>query len=1142
MKNFLSIFVKRDFLSLFWACAAGSFGDNLLRTAFAAFIAFNLNSFTYHQYSLYVAAALVCYMLPFFIFSGLSGQVSDKFPKSKVVQIIKFTEIATAFLAAVGFYIKSPSFLIGVIFLLGMQGAFLTPVKFAFIPQIARRDQLIYANGIMEAGHYISILAGTLLGLMFAKSPSLGLNVACPAMIVVSVLGFLASLFITLSTPAKKAVHININIFKSLYDTAKLCFKKKNIFLTMLAICWFWILGAIFIMQLPDLSQNILHTDDNVLTYLLAIFSVSVAVGALLCRKLLRTAVSVKYVPLSMIVMSLAMLDLSLIIAGIQSSMEIVDLHTFLTTFTGIRLSVDICLISLCSGLYIVPLTSLLQVLSASSMRGRIFAASTFFNACAVLFASLCAMALLSLGFGTPLIITILSILNVLGAVYICKLLPDYVLRSALFFILNTLYTINVKGLDNYKHAGPGTVIMASNNSFLDPLIMAAVLPNDIAFVVDGTIAKRFWVKIFLRFIKHYPIDPTNPMAVKTIIDEIKKGRRVVIFPEGRISTTGGVMKIYSGPAMIAERSGAKILPVFIQGTQYSRFSYFGRKLRHRPNVEFVLNIMPPVKLELPENLRSRERRYKAEDQVYDLMTNMRYKSANIDATLFRSLIEASDFAGRGVRALEDINRKGVDFATLLTGSFLLGKKFSEITQEGEFTGVLLPNMNACALTIFGLMAYGRVPAMINFSSGVKNILSACRSAQIKTMLTSKLFVAKGGLQPIIDAIKEAGIKIVYLEDIQKTITLFDKLQALAKSNFPYFSYKRSCKNPAPNLPAVILFTSGSEGVPKGVALSHRNINANRCQLSSLISFGLEDKFFNALPMFHSFGLVCGLFMPLLNGASVFLYPSPLHYKIVPELVYDRNATIIFGTDTFLNAYGKTAHPYDFYSLRYAAVGAEKLKDETFRLWAEKFGIRILEAYGATEMAPGISFTTPMYFKRGTVGRLFPGLQYRIEQIPGIEEGGRLWVKGDNVMLGYLKEDNPGIIQKPEDGWYDTGDIVEFDAEGFITIKGRAKRFAKIAGEMVSLSAVEMALAQLWPNYMQAVVRASDPKRGEQLIVYTTNPEAKPGDILDFLRKNGFSELWAPKKVNYIEEMPIMGTGKVNYVALQERADKEYGA
>ena len=1132
MKKLLEVFTRRDFIALFWACAAGSFAGNMLRTAFAAFIAFNINASGFRQYSGYSLAALVCYMLPFFIFCGLSGQTADKFPKAKVIQFVKLTEVFTALAAAFGFYIKSPVFLIVVTFLMGTQSAFLTPVKYAVIPQIVRQDQLVNANSLMEAGRHLSILAGTLLGLLFVKSPYLGLNVACPSMICIALLGYISSLFMS-KKGSSKDLKIHRNIFKTLYLEAKLCVKNKNLFLCLLAIAWFWIISAIFMIILPDFCDNILGADEKVLNYLLSIFTSGIALGALLCRKLLKGAVSVKYLPLCLIIMSVAMVDLSFAVWGTGGLEAGVSLKGFLSAFDGVRISLDLIFIAICSGLYIVPLISLLQQLSSEVMLGRIFAASTFLNAFAVMCASVGAMVLLGMGSGIPLVIIGLAVLNLACSVYICKLLPDYVLRGALFFILNTLYRIKVKGLDNYRAAQGKTIILANNNSFLDPLILAAVLPDDIAFVVDGTVAKRFWVRIFLQFIRHYPVDASNVMAVKTIIDEVKKGRKIVIFPEGRISTTGGVMKIYPGPAMIAEKSGAQLLPVFIQGTEYSRFAYFGRKLRHRPSSGFTVNIMPAVTLDLPDDLKSRERRYKAEDRVYDLMTNVRYRSCDIDKTVFKGLIDASYFAGRSVRALEDVNRKGVDYATLLTASFILGKKFTKFTKEGEFIGIVLPNINACAVSVFGLMAYGRVPAMINFSSGVKNILSACRSSAIKTVISSKLFIKKAGLESVESALKEAKIKIIYLEDIQKTVSALDKIKGLMMSKFPYFSYKRTCKNANPNSPAVILFTSGSEGVPKGVVLSHRNINANRCQLQSIIFYGLEDKFFNALPMFHSFGLVIGMFMPLLSGASVFLYPSPLHYKIVPELVYDRNATVLFGTDTFLNAYGKTAHPYDFYSLRFAAVAAEKLKDETFKLWSEKFGIRVLEAYGATEVGPGLALTTPMFFKRGTVGKLWPGIEYKLEAVPGIEEGGRLWVKGDNVMLGYLKEDNPGVIQPPEDGWYDTGDIVDFDKDGFMVIKGRAKRFAKIAGEMVSLTAVETAITHLWPDFMHAVVRAPDAKRGEQLIVYTTKTDAKVSDLQDFFRKEGYSELWVPKKINYIEEMPLMGSGKVNYVRLE---------
>jgi len=442
-------------------------------------------------------------------------------------------------------------------------------------------------------------------------------------------------------------------------------------------------------------------------------------------------------------------------------------------------------------------------------------------------------------------------------------------------------------------------------------------------------------------------------------------------------------------------------------------------------------------------------------------------------------------------------------------------------------------------VAFFALGAYGRVPAMLNYTAGARGVVDACAAANIATVVTSRRFIELARLGPLAEALA-ANVRLVYLEDVRAKIGRGERLAGILRRPFARRIHRRA--GVKPDDPAVILFTSGSEGAPKGVALSHRNLLANCHQIASRVAFNPTDIAFNALPVFHSFGLTGGLVLPLVAGVKTFLYPSPLHYRIVCELVYDTNASVLFGTDTFLAGYARVAHAYDFYNVRYVFAGAEKVREETRRAWMEKFGLRILEGYGVTETAPVLATNTPMQFKAGTVGRFLPGIRHRLEKVPGIDEGGRLYVAGPNVMRGYLRRESPGVLETLGDGWHDTGDIVTVDDEGYVRIVGRVKRFAKIGGEMVSLGAIEAALAAEWPESAHAVVAVPDPRKGEQLVLVTTREGTTREVAGHVARERGLPELAAPRHVLVVAAMPLLGTGKTDYVAVRSLVDERIAA
>ena len=704
-------------------------------------------------------------------------------------------------------------------------------------------------------------------------------------------------------------------------------------------------------------------------------------------------------------------------------------------------------------------------------------------------------------------------------------------LKIFLRWLLVLMYRVELTGLDNYMKAGKRVLIVVNHTSFLDPLLLGVFLPDNITFAINTQISQRWWLKPFLRLSHVFPMDPTHPLSLKDLIHHLEHDTKTVIFPEGRISVTGSLMKIYDGTGMVADKSKATILPIRISGAQYTHFSKLQRIVRLRLFPKITIHISTPTHISAPDNLKGKSRREYCGHLLADIMTKMMFDTSPYRQTIFSSLLESRKIHGGKHKITDDLDRNRLSYNNLIMRSIVLGQALKNMTEPGENVGIFLPNSSTTLITVLGLQLYGRVPAMLNYSLGSASVLSACQTAQIKIVLTSHRFITLGNLTDEAEQLSKQCV-LIYLEDLAKNISAFNKLTALIESTTTAFWYNPKLVNP--DSPAVVLFTSGSEGTPKGVVLSHANIIGNLKQLEACISFNAQDIVLNFLPMFHSFGFTVGTILPIISGMKTFFYPTPLHFSVIPEIAYEIHATIMFGTNTFFAAYAKKAHAYDFFNMRYVVAGAEKLQENTRQIWADKFGIRILEGYGATETSPITSVNTPMYYKAGSVGRFMPAMEYKLETIPGINDAGQLHVKGPNIMLGYLLADNPGVLVLPESiygkGWHDTGDIVNVDNEGFISIRGRSKRFAKVGGEMVSLTAVEQLAINAWPDAHHAAISIVDAKKGEQIILVTTQKQAVISDLI--AASPGISNISIPKKILIVDSIPVMATGKINYPAV----------
>ncbi len=899
----LQLLKTRRFLPLFVAQFLAAFNDNFLKNALVALIVYSAAA-SGDGALIQIAGAL--FMAPFFLLSGLAGQLADRFDKALVARRVKFAEIGATAVGAAGFALHSIPVMMAALALFGILAALFSPVKYGLLPDHLRTSELPAGNALVEGATFLAILFGTTAGTKAALGAG-SLWIVSIVLVGIAVACWAATRFIPPAASHAPDLRIERNVIGSTWRLIADTRADSRVWNATLVVNWFWAFGAVVLSLLPTLARG-LGGDENLYVAFLTTFSVSIAIGSGVAAWLAHGRILLLPTPVAGFFMAVFAID-----AGLTAMLSTAS------TFAILHIGVDFFLMAVAGGVFVVPTFAAIQSWSGADRRARVVAANSVVSAAYIVVGALIAAGLQASGLKEGQILIVLGVVGLAVAAAAFRFLSFDPMADALSIIFRTLYRMEVRGAENIASAGPNPIFAPNHTSFLDAALVMSLSNLRPVFAIDDSVSKLWWVRPFLKLVRAFPLDPTKPLAIRSLIQIVQKGSSLVIFPEGRLTVTGTLMKVYDGAGLIADKTGSMLIPIRIEGLERTPFSRLRPDQTRRkwwPKV--TVTILEPVRLSLREGLTGRQRRRAAGTALYQILSDLIFRTTPTDKTVLAAVIDAAEKQGQSRVAIADPVTGELTYKRLLVGAAVLGRKFLALPPEGA-VGLMLPSSNGAAVAMLGLMSAGRTPAMINFTAGPAAILSACKAAQIQTLVTSRLFVQKGRLQPVVDAVA-ASVSILYLEDLRAGVGLFDKLRGM-------MDWRRALVERDPSSAAVILFTSGSEGAPKGVVLSHRNILANAAQAAARIDFNRSDTVFNVLPVFHCFGLTVGLTLPLVFGVKTFQYPSPLHYRIVPELIYGTNATIMFGTDTFLAGYARAANPYDFRSLRYILAGAEPVRD-----------------------------------------------------------------------------------------------------------------------------------------------------------------------------------------------------------------------
>ncbi|MFH0924568.1 MAG: acyl-[ACP]--phospholipid O-acyltransferase [bacterium] len=1071
------------------------------------------------------------FVLPFILFSSYAGYLADRYSKKTIMVWTKLIEIIVMYLGFIALSRQNLPFLLGVLFLMTTQSTIFNPPKYGILPELFEDKDLSKANGLLQMWTFVAIILGTALSGQVLKLCQDNTGRTGLFLIVIAIIGFLTSFFIPNVPATKSSRPFELNFLKDIKENFLELIKIQPLFLSTLGVVYFWTIGALFQMNILIYSKHFVHLKDIGTSYLLAVLALGMGLGGILAGRLSGEKVEFGLVPLGAIGMGI----FSLILYFSYP-------HPILTGFTLFSLGLS-------SGFFIIPLNAYIQYKSPKESLGRILALGNFLTFSGILFAAiLYYVATQYLSLKAPTIFLLLGLSSFIVIIYLMKKLPDFLLRFLLWMFTHSIYKIKIIGQENIPKEG-GALLVCNHVSYVDFLLIGACIQRFIRFLIYRNYYEMKYLKPFGRLMKAIPIaveDGPKEMlrSLKAATQFLNDGELVCIFPEGEISRTGNMLSFKRGLEIITKGSSTPIIPVYLDRVWGSIFSYHqGRFFKKIP-----VKIPYPVTVAFGKPLLSIVDSFTVRQAVLELGAEaFHYRKNDQELLSTRFYIQAQKTPFKP--CIADGQGNELNYWRTIVAAMALSRVIARKYPLDEYLGILLPPSVGATLVNIAISITGKIPVNLNYTASKEALERAIAKCKIRHIITSSLFLEKVGI--------ELNDRMVFAEDLKTMVKLNDKLISLLgfwclPHRILRFFFRAELARDI-NSPATVIFTSGSTGEPKGVMLSHANINANIEGFYQVIHAQKKDTILGALPFFHSLGYTGTLWYPLTTGMSVVYHNNPMDAKRIGELCKKYKATLLLATPTFLLSYIRRCTKEEFSSLRLVVVGAEKLKERIRDAFYEKFQIIPLEGYGCTELSPLVSLNIPDFKqkdisqvgnKMGTIGHPIPGEVVKVinadtgeELYPGNE--GLLLVKGANVMLGYLN-DQEATDEVVKDGWYMTGDIAEMDEDGFVTIKDRLSRFSKIAGEMVSHLKIEEEIHRILE------------KKDEQVCVVTSVPDEKKGEALAVLYKGNIDinhlyemlnsvdlpKLWIPKKTAFyrVDEIPILGSGKLDLKQVKKMA------